>query len=166
VLILLLFPDLGDLLGDAKWFAENFFPFWAIQDWVFTLKIYDWRVRSDFTGIVDIVGNLYRLGCSLIFQGMTLFICFELFKKSKSRLKTALRLILSTPLVFLFFESVIAFVLTFLFIQGVLIGYLGHAGSFLATIFLVIPLIGVVLGSLWGILYFFLEKIWANEEKT
>ena len=166
MLLLLLFPNLSELLGDAKWFAENFFPIWAMQDWVFTLGIYDWRVRSDFTGIVDIVGNLYRVGCSLIFQGMILFVSFELFKKSKSRLKTTLRLILSMPLVFLFFESLIAFVLTFLLIQGVLIGYLGYAGSILVTIFLVIPLIGVVLGSLWGVLYFFLEKIWANEEGT
>ena len=164
MLLLLLFPELSESLGDAKWFAENAFPIWAIQDSLLSLGVYDWRVRSDLAGVFDMIGNLYRYGVSLVIQGQVLLFSYRLLKDSPRRYKSFGRLIMSAPIVALALESVIGFFILFIFILSLLIEHIGYIGAFLITIFLATPLIAIVFAFFVGILYLVMKKIWREEE--
>ena len=166
MLLLLLFPELSESLGDAKWFAENAFPIWAIQDSLLSLGIYDWRVRSDFAGVFDMIGNLYRYGVSFAIQGQLILFGYRLLKESSHRMRSLVRLILTLPLVVIAFEVVMAFFVSYVFTLSVLIDHIGYIAAFLCLFFLATPVLALLFAAVVGILYYLMRKIWVNERSV
>ena len=165
MLALLMFPDLAKSLDYTNIsYIELLLPLWSIEDFFLSLGIYDWSVRPD-SQFADIVGNLYKFGMSASIHAPFLNLGFHIFKESKNRFKTTLRIVASIPSVVLMFELIFAFFITCFLPYQFLVDHLGHLVSFIVLIFLVMPLTGglfavifvVVCLSVW-------RAIWKNEQ--